>query len=80
MAGGAIWMWFASVVGAGPSRGRHVGMWGSVVADFWNYVVMVVSALQTYERISSQLIPINKGICMVNGSDPVCNGCFVTVL
>ena len=60
--------------------GHRVGMWGSVVADFWNYVVMVGSALQTYERINSQLIPINEGICMVNGSDPVCNGCFVTVL
>ena len=55
-------------------------MWGSVVADFWNCVAMVDSALQTYERINSQLIPINKGICMVNGSDPVCNVCFVTVL
>ena len=68
------------VGGAGPPRGRHVGMWGSVVADFWNCVAMVDSALQTYERINSQLIPINEGICMVNGSDPVCNGCFVTVL
>ena len=61
------------VGGAGLPRGRHVGMWGSVVADFWNYVAMVGSALQTYERINSQLIPINEGICMVNGSDPVCN-------
>ena len=41
------------VGGAGPLRGRHVGMWGSIVADLWNCVAIVDSALQTYERINS---------------------------